>query len=76
MLEGLGARALAAGLRACGLPPWAELDEGSRQALVSGGIAALMMLFIVAPQLLFRPPAGYKAPPFVRTKRVGKKKTR
>ena len=31
MLEGLGARALAAGLRACGLPPWAELDEGSRQ---------------------------------------------
>ena len=25
MLEGLGARALAAGLRACGLPPWAEL---------------------------------------------------
>jgi len=34
-----------------------------------------MMLFIVAPQLIFRPPAGYKAPPFVR-KKLKKKKTR
>ena len=42
---------------------------------MSGGIAALMMLFIVAPQLIFRPPAGYKAPPFVREK-LTKKKTR
>jgi len=31
MSGGWGGWALEAGLRAAGMPPWAELDEGSRQ---------------------------------------------